>query len=63
MPEIMVATRPNITMKMKNFQMVFHHWPNEIFATARPATVMPATGLIVLMVWLANCRAVTAASG
>ena len=27
-------------MKMKNFQMVFHHWPNEILATPRPATVM-----------------------
>ena len=50
-------------MKMKNFQMVFHHWPKEIFATARPATVIPATGLMVLMVWFANCSAVTAASG
>ena len=50
MPEIAVTIRPKTTMKMKNFQMVFHHWPNEILATARPATVMPATGLIVLMV-------------
>ena len=43
-PEITVATNPNRTMKIKNFQMVFHHCPKEIFATARPATVMPATG-------------------
>ena len=50
MPEIAVTIRPKTTMKMKNFQMVFHHWPNEILATARPATVMPATGLMVLMV-------------
>lgn len=50
MPEIAVTIRPKTTMKMKNFQMVFHHWPNEILATPRPATVMPATGLMVLMV-------------
>ncbi len=34
MPEIAVTIRPKTTMKMKNFQMVFRHWPNEILATA-----------------------------
>ena len=50
-------------MSRMNFQHVFHHWPKLIFETESPATVMPAVGLMELMVWFARQSAVTAASG
>ena len=62
MPEMAVNTMPTTTTTIMNFQQVFHHWGKLILHTARPATVMPAVGLMVFMVWLAMHRAVTEAS-
>ena len=62
-PEIAVNTIPTTVTTIINFQQVFHHWGKLILHTARPATVMPATGLMVFMVWFEMQSAVTAASG
>ena len=47
-PEIAVNTMPTTTTTIMNFQQVFHHWGKLILHTARPATVMPATGLMAV---------------
>ena len=52
----------NVT-RIKNFQIVFHHCPNEILHTASPATVIPAVGLIIFVNILEYCNTVTADSG
>ena len=52
MPEMAVMTMPTMLSRIMNFQQVFHHCSRLILETPRPATVMPAVGLMVLMVWL-----------